>query len=459
MPLIPLLAVACRTDPAVVEARDFPDGFAFGTAVAGFQVDMGCPTWSDADCLDPASDWYQWVTDPAIVGDPSLYVTGEPVSDGPGMWELFEEDVDRMQADGMTALRMSLEWSRLFPDGAAEDAASVDALVPLANPAAVARYHAMFAALDAAGIDVVVTVNHYTLPTWVHDGVACHEDLTGCADGWVTRDRIVPLIARYAGFCAREFGGEVDRWYTLNEPFATTVSGYVFPTEDRSSPPGRLLDLDAGIAVMQDQIEAHAAMVDAIRAEDRVDADGDGAATEVGLVMNFVAMTPLDPDDPADVAAMDHADYLYHRMYVDAVTTGAWDDDLDGVADRTRPELADRLDVLGINYYNQLTIGALPSAPFDELPVFDFSFTFSWEPYPEGLGEVVDRAGAFGVPLWITENGTPSVADRGVEVLDGHLGSLAAAIGRGADVRGYLYWSYVDNYEWNHGLDLRFGLY
>ena len=49
--------------------------------------------------------------------------------------------------------------------------------------------------------------------------------------------------------------------------------------------------------------------------------------------------------------------------------------------------------------------------------------------------------------------------DRGVEVLDGHLGSLRDAMANGADVRGYLYWSYVDNYEWNHGFDLRFGLY
>ena len=59
----------------------------------------------------------------------------------------------------------------------------------------------------------------------------------------------------------------------------------------------------------------------------------------------------------------------------------------------------------------------------------------------------------------MTENGTPHVDDRGVEVLDGHMRALLDAIDNGSDVRSYHYWSLVDNYEWNHGFDLRFGLY
>ncbi|MEZ4236284.1 MAG: family 1 glycosylhydrolase [Myxococcota bacterium] len=452
------MLLACREEPEPAIPRDFPEGFAFGTATAGWQVEPGCPTWSEAECGLPAADWTQWVTDPDVIADPGLYVRGEPVTAGPGMWELFEDDVQVMRADGMTALRTSLEWPRLFPDGAAEAADSVDALAAYADPA-VQRYHEMFAALRAAGIEPVVTLNHYTLPLWVHDGVACHDDLASCPDGWVTRERIVPLIAKYAGFCAREFGADVDLWFTLNEPFATTVSGYVLPTEDRSAPPGRYLDLDSAVAVMRNQIEGHAAMVDAVRAEDAVDADGDGVANQVGIVMNFAAITPADPASEADQLAVQHADYLYHALYLDAVTTGAWDDDLDGVPDRTRDDLAGRLDVLGINYYNQLVVTGLGAAPFEALPVFDFSFTFSWDPYPEGLGEVVRRGAAFGAPIWVTENGTPLVEERGAEILDGHLASLAGAVADGVDVRGYLYWSYVDNYEWNHGMGLRFGLY
>lgn len=440
--------------------RQLPVDFVFGAATAGFQVDMGCPDAPDA-CIDPHSDWYAWVTDPSIQEQASLYVTGEPLEVGPGMWGgLFEDDVARMKADGLTGYRMSLEWSRLFPDGAAEGATTVEALDAHADPDAVARYHAMFAALTDAGIQPLVTVNHYTLPLWVHDGVACHHDPDGCeADGWIDGERIVPLIARYAGWVGREFGGEVDTWITLNEPYATTAAGYIQPGEARSAPPGLTLDIPRAVEVAVHQIEGHAAMVDQLRAHDLVDADGDGRATDIGLVMNMAVFEPADPERALDVEAVAHADYLYHELYFAAATTGAWDDDLDGVPDRTRDDLADRLDFVGINYYNRVTVTGIgfPLAP--ELPLLDFLPEFSWEPYPEGLGQVIERARAWDRPIWVTENGTPYVEERGVEVLEGHLASLIAARDAGADVRGYLYWSWIDNYEWNHGMDLRFGLY
>jgi beta-galactosidase len=454
--------VACAgnvEEPAPAAPRDFPEGFHFGAATAGFQVDMGCD--DRPDCLDVNSDWYQWVTSPQIVGDASLYVNGDPLGDGPGMWgERFEADVALMAASGFTAYRMSLEWSRLFPDGAAEAATTVDELVAMAEPGAVARYHEMFAALRAAGIEPVVTVNHYTLPLWVHDGVACHDDPDGCgADGWVNGERMVPLIASYSGFVAREFGGEVDQWFTLNEPYATGLSGYLLPGEARSAPPGLSFDFDRTVLVMQHQIIGHAAMVDQIRAEDTVDANGDGVSQTIGIVLNMAVFEPADPAEPKDVAGAAHADYLYHQLFYDALVTGRWDSDLDGVPDEDRPDLGGRLDVIGINYYNRVSVKGAGVSLSPALPLLDFVPEFSWDPYPEGLGRVVTRAAAWDLPIWVTENGTPYVDERGVEVLDGHLASLRDAMDDGADVRSYLYWSFVDNYEWNHGYTLAFGLY
>ena len=159
-PVLMLALSACTPKPELA----FPEDFLWGTATAGFQVDMGCPTWSDDVCVDTASDWYQWVNDDDVIGDRDLFTTGDDVRLGPGMWELFEQDVDQLEKDHHGVYRMSVEWSRLFPDAAAADAQSVDDLVPLANPAAVARYHEMFDALHNAGIVPVVTVNHYTLP-------------------------------------------------------------------------------------------------------------------------------------------------------------------------------------------------------------------------------------------------------------------------------------------------------
>jgi beta-galactosidase len=458
-PVLLIAALAACRAPEPTPEPDFDEDFAFGTATAGFQVDMGCPTWTPEQCDDPASDWYAWVNDPAIVAEPALFMSGDPVSAGPGMWETFEDDVALMQADGLTSYRLSLEWSRLFPTGEAGSATTVDELVPHASTAAITRYHQMFSALRDAGITPVVTVNHYTLPLWVHDGVTCHTDLTCEASGWLNRDRIIPWIALYSGFVAREFGGEVDTWFTLNEPFATTLSGYLQPGEDRSAPPGVNFEVDATVAVMLHQIDGHAAMYDALKAEDTRDADGDGVNAEVGIVMNMVAIEPRDPENPLDVQGAAHADYLYHALYLDAVTDGSWDDDLDGTPDRVRPELAGRLDLLGVNYYNRMTVAGFPFAPVEQIPAFDFLPEFSWEPYPTGLTSVLQRASAWGVPVVVTENGTPYVEDRGVEVLDGHLAAVHEAIDAGVDVRGYHYWSFVDNYEWNHGFGLRFGLY
>ncbi|MBN2798661.1 MAG: glycoside hydrolase family 1 protein [Deltaproteobacteria bacterium] len=450
--MIPLLLLACSS-PA---PRDFPEDFVWGAAVAGFQVDMGCPTLAPEDCEDRASDWYQWVTEPSLQGEASLHLSGDPVSDGPGMWELFEEDAARLGADGLGSLRLSVEWSRLFPDGAAERAATVEELDAFVDRAAAQRYHQMFAALSAAGVAPMVTLNHYTLPLWVHDGLACHRDL-GCeASGWLDGPRIERLMALYAGWVAREYGGEVDRWATLNEPLVIPLAGYLQPGEMRSNPPGVSMEVEAAIASICHQVEASARMYDAVHAEDRWDADGDGQNAAVGVVMNMIALAPQEEDDPADALGVAHCDFVYHRVFLDGLTAGAWDDDLDGTFDRERADLAGRLDWIGINYYNRVTVAGLPIALIPELPVMDFYPEFSWEPYPEGLGEVVERTASYGLPLWITENGTPLVEEQGSELLLAHLRALAEA---DAQVEGYHWWSYVDNYEWNHGMGMRFGLY
>ena len=419
---------------------------------------MGCPTWSADQCHDVNSDWYQWVTDERIVNTSGLYVSGEPVDHGPGMWETFEDDVDLMAADGHNAYRMSIEWSRLFPDAATEGATTVDELDDIVDVDARARYHAMLDAQIAVGIAPLVTVNHYTLPLWVHDGVACHDDPEACeASGWLDGDRMIPLITLYAGWLAREYGSKVDQWATLNEPFATTLSGYVQPGEERSAPPGLVFHGEGAVASASHQIEASASMYDAVHEWDRTDADGDGEAASVGIVINMVAITPKT-DSEADLEAVEHMDYVYHRFFLDGLTDGSWDEDLDGTPDRTREELANRLDWIGVNYYNQVFVTGWGLVPVPEVPIFDFFPEVTWDLYPEGIAQVVGVAGEYGLPIYVTENGT-NITEKGRTALEGHLTELQAAIADGADVRGYFYWTFVDNYEWNHGMTWKMGLY
>lgn len=450
-----LLVAACTSAPD----QPFPDGFGWGSATAGFQVEPGCPTLSPEQCEDRASDWHQFVTDPRTVSKRSLHISGEPLANGPGFWETFEADAALMAADGFTHHRLSLEWSRLFPDPATAAATTLEELDALVDPTADTRYREMLVTLRDRGIAPVVTLNHYTLPLWIHDGAACHVDLDSCpARGWVDRE-ILTAIALYAAWCARRYGDLVDLWFTQNEPVANVLAGYLLPGEMRSHPPGLTFATEAGVAVFLHQIEAHALMYDAVHLHDTVRASGDGAAATVGVVLNFVAFHPDRADEPDDIQAVENLRYLYHHVWLDAVTTGAWDPDLDGEVDEARPDLAGRLDVIGVNFYNRIDARGTPRPLIPGMPLSNFFFEVTWDPYPQGLGEVLSSLTGYDLPIWVTENGTPHVETRGVELLRGHLRSMRGAIDEGADVRGYLYWSQIDNYEWNHGMDMRFGLY
>ncbi|MCA9683338.1 MAG: glycoside hydrolase family 1 protein [Myxococcales bacterium] len=140
------------TGPALDYA--FPEGFVWGFAVAGFQAEPGCPTLAPAQCEDPNSDWYQWVSDPELIADPSTHLSGDPLSAAPGMAELYDADFARAGDElHLGIARLSIEWSRLFPDGAAEAATSVDELAAFADPEAVAYYHDLFASARGHGLD------------------------------------------------------------------------------------------------------------------------------------------------------------------------------------------------------------------------------------------------------------------------------------------------------------------
>ncbi len=445
---------------------NFPKSFLWGAATAGFQSDPGCPTLAPAACEDQASDWYQWVSDPELIAaKDTTFVTGEPLANGPGMRELYAEDLARAKNElGLNAVRVSIEWSRLFPDGAAEAATTVDELATYANADAVAYYEALFKEMKRLKLTPMVTLNHYTLPLWIHDGKDCHFNYDTCTDkGWVDGDRIIPAIALYAGFCGRAFGEWVDVWATLNEPFATVLAGYVLPSAERSHPPGATFKIDDALSVLTNQIIAHARMVDAVRAEDERDADGDGKATRMGTVVNIAAFFPADAADPAGPDAARHASWVHNELFLEGTATGRLDPNIDGVLDAPRADLAGRLDWIGINYYTRLTVTPLPAPLAEGFPWLDFLPSLDggfFQIYPEGLYQAITLANRFGLPMMVTENGAVNPGDdAGDAFLVPHLREVHRAMKQGMPVEGYFYWTLVDNYEWNHGMDLKLGLF
>jgi beta-glucosidase/6-phospho-beta-glucosidase/beta-galactosidase len=453
-------------------ARAFPKGFLWGTAVAGFQVDMGCPTLTADQCEDRNSDWWQWVTDKDLIADKSTYLSGQHPNVGPGMWEAWPADFDRAR-DVLhnNALRLSIEWSRVFPDAKAGQAKTVAELKALADKDAVARYHAMFQGAKQRGLQLLVTLNHYTLPLWLHDGKDCHlhgvDGKDACKNkGWADAPRMLDAIALYAGWCAAEFGAEVDLWGTLNEPFAVVVPGYLIPTADRTNPPGLAGQGELALQVAFTMMRAHCKMYDAVHANDKADSDGDGQPARVGIVANLAAMKPKDPQKPEDVTAAQHADYVYNRVFLDATVKGEIDLNLDGKisGDKEGPlaDMKGRMDFIGVNYYTQLFVAGLAAPIVPAYPMMDFfpDSALLFNDYPQGIGEVAKLAASYGKPVIITENGSGGDKAKTLDTfLKPHLESLHDAIQQGAKVEGYFYWSLVDNYEWNHGMDIKMGMF
>jgi len=465
----------------VVSHSVFPAGFLFGTATAGFQVDMGCPKMLAEECEDRHSDWYHFVTDPRTLNSERVapYLSHQPVSNGPGFWELYPDDIALRAAGELknNAFRMSLEWSRIFPlptdDAGEPDLANPQAMCakldPYADHAAVQRYADMFRIMADHNIKPFVTLNHYTLPDWIHDAVACHRNVDNnnkneplCINrGWLDSKRIVREIQKYALYAACKFKDRVDLWVTLNEPMSVVVPGFLLPNRIRTNPPA-IQALDKTMAVIKTMADAHRAMRRAIIKTDDIDADGDGARAEVGLVHNLASVEPAQSDTPEQMKRNESgakvlSSLLNEMLLDDALSPRVGEAELDA-------------DFLGLNYYarmtwNELTEDKLPS---DRPATFEDYVSYN-ENYPEGLYNTAvalngryRKADDSPMPIYITENGAThaELEHRTPEYLVTHLQSALRAIDDRVNIKGYFYWSLLDNYEWNHGMcKVRMGLY
>jgi beta-galactosidase len=492
--VLAVFLVAATPAAAKRPSTGFPEGFLWGTAVSGFQTEAGASSAGS----DPSTDWWVWVHDPANVD--AGRVSGDVPEDGPGSYDLFETDLELARKLKTNAFRTGIEWSRIFPGstravdasgGITEDV--LRQLDALADQSAVAHYREVFETARKHRLELMVTLNHFSLPLWIHDPIAVRDALAGFPPnelpsefggpaGWLNRDT-VDEFAKYAAYAAWKFGDLVDLWAPINEPLVVATSGFVnAPGVGGNFPPGAL-NFKAAITAVLNMIEANGVAYDAVKSWDRNDANGDGDDARVGLVQNLVAFTPADPTKSNDVLGTANADYLFNRMFVNAAVRGQIDLNANGSIEsgESHPELAGKADFLGVNYYLRARVTGLGSPITPAIPVLDFipstgyrtpqnptapecpttCTDFGWEIYPAGLRQVLEVAGSYGLPVYITENGIADADDdqRPQYLLD-HLAVLQQAIAGGvADVRGYFHWSLLDNFEWSAGYYPKFGLY
>jgi beta-galactosidase len=466
--------------PATAVAADFPRSFLWGTAISGFQSEMGGRPAN----VDRGSDWYVWTHDRE--NRRWGVVTQDLPERGAGHWNRFASDI-RLAAEGLhqDAFRISIEWSRIFPRSTTS-AKGLGVLDRLANKAAVRHYRAVLRRIRARGMRTFVTLNHFTLPSWLHDPLEVRRRLSGRdpdaplpagirRGGWLDAGSVAEF-RKYAEYVAWKLGRLVDYWAPINEPVVVAASGYVNVAGaiEGNFPPG-VLSFYAANRVVRNLARASAVAYRAIHTRDR--------RARVGPVHNMVAFTPADPSSLSDRRGAEHADYLFNRLYLNAVVRGEYDRDADGVieAGERVPRRAGRADFIGVNYYFRGRVTGLDAPLSRSIQVLDFvpstfyrtkadpdrpacpttCSEFGTEIYPDGFGAVLRTAGSYGLPLIVTENGIADADDdqRPGYIVD-HLRVLRDAMRAGtARVRGYFHWSLMDNFEWAEGYAPKFGLY
>jgi beta-glucosidase len=414
----------------------------WGAATAAFQVEGSTTVDGRTDSI-----WDEFCRRPGAVvaGD-----TGEPGADH---YRRFERDVALMAELGLGAYRFSIAWPRIRPDGGEP------------NPAGLDFYERLVDSLLDNGISPWATLYHWDLPQALEE-----------RGGWANRDTAF-RFADYAHTVLDRLGDRVPVWTTLNEPWCSAFLGYAKGIHA----PGRT-EPRAAVAAVHHLLLAHGLGLAAIR-EHAPHADG-------GITLNLFPVEPADSTVQSDVDAARRIDGLQNRIFLDPVLRGGYP--VDTFADLTPYGLIDHIhdgdldlisapiDLLGVNYYRAHTVAAGPEPvhPSEWVGTEHAEFVSrglprtdsGWEVQPPGLVDVLVRLHREypPIPLHITENGAAyrdSVDPDGeirdearIAFLDAHLRAAHTAIQHGVDLRGYFYWSLLDNFEWAEGYAKRFGI-
>jgi beta-glucosidase len=329
-----------------------------------------------------------------------------PSGDACDSWHRWPADLALLRQLGLKAYRLSVEWARIEPEPGRFDTPVLD------------HYRRQLEALRAADIEPIVTLHHFTHPLWVAD-----------AGAW-TNPETAPRFGAFADRVAAALGDLVRWWVTVNEPGVLGANGYL----EGVWPPHRVAAFQAYVRHVHGCAAGHLVARQALRAR-----HADALAS---CAFDLYDMQPLRPDRRLDRLAARWYDWLRHGLLFKLT--------------------APNFDWVAVNYYFRLLVRWTTDPRFGFVQA---SFgpgektDFGWEIYPAGLYTVLRRAGKFGKPVMVTENGLADAADRlRAHFIEDHLRQALRALNDGVDLRGYLHWSLMDNFEWAEGFTKRFGL-
>jgi beta-glucosidase len=340
------------------------------------------------------NDWWEWEHAP---GTPCA----EPSGDCCDHYHLYPQDIKMIASLGLQSYRFSVEWSRIEPREGEF------------STAAILHYKRMVESCRENGIAAVPTLHHFTTPTWV------------AREGGWENPRTADLFARYCEQVVKVIGDDVERWCTINEPNMVSTIGYLIG----QFPPGKQ-DRDARNRVNEVFCDAHRKSREVLKSH---------STRPVGLTLAMAEFQVVgDGDDLVRAEANRQKGWDGLETPFLEVARG---DDFFGVQTYTRER------------YNHK--GRMKPDSDAQLTIMGYEY------YPQALEATLRRAWeeTGGVPIVVTENGIAVVNDQErIAYVTDALQCVLRCLADGIDIRGYMYWSLLDNFEWAYGYGPTFGL-
>ncbi|KAL1808679.1 hypothetical protein ACET3Z_025669 [Daucus carota] len=464
----PVEALTTTYGISLLNRTSFPSGFIFGVSSSAYQTE-GAAT---EDGKGP-SIWDTFTHKfPEKIKDHS---DGNIATDS---YHQYKEDVRMIKKMRFDAYRFSISWPRILPYGKVTRGINEQGLHYYSN---------LINELIKNGIEPFVTLFHWDTPQALEDEY-----------GGFLSSQIVNDYRDYANLCFQTFGNKVKYWTTFNEPSTYTLGGYV----SGNFAPGRCSSWqnasctggDSGVEpyiVAHNQLLAHAAAVKLYR--DNYQASHNG---KIGITLETRWMVPLS-DESININAADRALDFSFGWFMKPLTAGDYPSTmrfqvgsrLRNFSEEEANMLKGSFDFLGLNYYTSNYV-----EHFSDPNLIDASYitdsqtrarterngvpigpkgASSWlYVYPMGIHDLLlyIKRNYSNPTIYITENGIDELNNSTLslgEALDDstridyyyqHLSFVQQAISEGVDVRGYFAWAALDNFEWNSGYTVRFGL-
>jgi beta-glucosidase len=373
----------------------FPKDFLWGAATSAYQVEGN----------NVNSDWWPW----------EKQAGKEQSAEACRHYELYNQDFDIAQGLNHNAHRLSIEWARIEPQEGQFSESELQ------------HYIDVLQALRTRQIEPIVTLHHFTNPIWF-----------SASGGWLNKQAVARFI-RYCDVVTKALGPYVRYWITINEPTILFSHAYIFgawPPQEKSFWKAR--------QVRNQLMDAH---IETYRLIHKNYKELNLSKPAVSFSQHVQAIVPCTDSLKNRVAA-----HLRNQWY----NLGLLDK---AISHQT-------LDFIGINYYSRQLVGlkrwGIGNVVWDVCSKNHHPLkknSLGWDIYPEGLQMVLLKLKKYNLPIMITENGICTNDDQARwKFLYDHLKNIHAAMEQGVQVTGYLYWSLMDNFEWDKGYAPRFGL-